>query len=1177
MTRYIGTLLLFFIGFFSCISTQAQQDNRHCRWVKADAAFMVIPDTQVIIPESIYLAASHPSQEKLHDFFKLHYQPNQKRITLLPQAKAAIIPLDSILICYRILPASIANSYYKRSETAYDTGYYSSYTTTLPIGQAVTETGNLEREELFTLKGVGTEEGFQKTGSLSRGISFGSGGGQDVGVTSALNLQLEGKLTPDLTLTAVITDQNVPFQPEGNTQQLQDFDQVLIQLKHKKGSLSAGDIILQHDTSSYFLRYYKNVQGAQLHTYFGDSSKWKSHSSIGISAAKGQFHADSVAVLEGVLGPYRLRGANGERFITILANSERVFLDGKRLERGFDFDYVIDYNTAEITFTNQVLITKFSRVRVDFEYATQNYSRSILQAQHRQQYKKWNFSFQFYRERDNVNSPLLAQLSEADREILTNAGDNTQLAVAPAIREVESFDVNQILYRQVQQEINGITYTFFERALNENAPLFSLTFSEVGIGIGNYIEGDPTANGREYVWVPPINGVPQGSFEPVRQLPAPNQRQVMSLRTSYAISKNEQVYAEAAFSLQDQNLFSKLDAADNQGNALKVGYRHTGKKSKRWKDYKWFGTLSLELNQQHFQGIDRFRSIEFDRDWALENREASADLIAIGQIGLTKNQKNHFDYQLTHRQRGTAANGFQHQLTANKSIGNLQLSTTGFILNSIRDTTIASWQKFQGTAAWETNKLVVGYDFQLDKNSIQLKDSDIILRSLMNFAQHQAFIHQGDSSSFNFRAAYHYRTDFIPISGSLATNTISQTTNLSFQKPSKTGFSNFTFTYRILENFQTTATSRFEETIMGRFDWKRSFAQKRIRSNFSISTSAGRELKREFFFLPVDVGQGTHTWRDDNNDGIQDLNEFYEAINLEERQFAKFFQPTDEYILAFNTLLNYQLHLQTPKSWIRETGWKKFATKFSSINTFRISKRTTDTNPIRRISPFLGNIADEDLISNRSTIRSVLFFNRRNPKFGAEAQFLSNNSKQLLTSGFQANSLQEYQVQFRLNFNKIWSGELNLAHRSKTNLSDVLQNQNFDVRTYEWAPSIAYQPKRGFRLTGQYQLKLKNNQIDNQESANLHELSLQLRLAKKVRNVWNAQFKFIQINYDGAVNTGVGYELLEALQPGSNFRWELRWSQRLNNGLQINAIYNGRKSFATDIIHVGRVQATALF
>ncbi|MCQ4878626.1 hypothetical protein NE658_14150, partial [Ruminococcus bicirculans] len=72
-----------------------------------------------------------------------------------------------------------------------------------------------QREELFATPGI------NKTGVISRGIS--AGNNQSVFVNSTLNLQLDGKLTDNLTLMAVISDQNIPFQPDGNTQQLQQF------------------------------------------------------------------------------------------------------------------------------------------------------------------------------------------------------------------------------------------------------------------------------------------------------------------------------------------------------------------------------------------------------------------------------------------------------------------------------------------------------------------------------------------------------------------------------------------------------------------------------------------------------------------------------------------------------------------------------------------------------------------------------------------------------------------------------------------------------------------------------------------------------------------------------------------------------------------------------------------
>src|SRR4028119_656940 len=102
-----------------------------------------------------------------------------------------------------------------------------------------------------------------KTGSITRGISMGNT--QNVFVNSALNLQLEGQLTEDISILAAISDQNVPFQPEGNTQQLQEFDKVYVQLASKNARLMAGDLVMRNPfwkynrtQPSHFLRYYKN-------------------------------------------------------------------------------------------------------------------------------------------------------------------------------------------------------------------------------------------------------------------------------------------------------------------------------------------------------------------------------------------------------------------------------------------------------------------------------------------------------------------------------------------------------------------------------------------------------------------------------------------------------------------------------------------------------------------------------------------------------------------------------------------------------------------------------------------------------------------------------------------------------------------------------------------------------
>jgi hypothetical protein len=105
----------------------------------------------------------------------------------------------------------------------------------------------------------------------------------------------------------------------------------------------------------------------------------------------------------------------------------------------------------------------------------------------------------------------------------------------------------------------------------------------------------------------------------------------------------------------------------------------------------------------------------------------------------------------------------------------------------------------------------------------------------------------------------------------------------------------------------------------------------------------------------------------------------------------------------------------------------------------------------------------------------------------------------------------------------------------------------------------------------------KNSNEFGSEKGNNYQISLNTKYNESQKGSLIGEFKTVIINFNGNVNSAVGFEMMEGLKPGVNQIWSIGYQRLISKNLQLSIQYSGRKSEQTRIIHTGGMEIRALF
>jgi hypothetical protein len=1020
------------------------------------------------------------------------------------------------------------------------------------------EAGNLYKINRSEKKFV-PFDGLNTSGSISRGVTIGNN--QNATVNSNLDLQITGKISDKVSLRASIQDSNIPLQDGGYSQKLDEFDEIFIELFTDNWNIRAGDLFLEN-RKSRFLNFNKKVQGLSTHFTFGGE---ENKTDIFASAAlvRGQYAKSSFIGQEGNQGPYKLRGNNGELYVLVISGSERVYVNGILRNRGDNNDYIIDYNAGEITFTSLFPINSEMRIVIEYQYSDRNYTRFVAYGGANHEAKTWSLGGYLYSENDVKNQPLQQNLSPEQVEILKNAGDDMNLMISPSAY-LDTYSENKILYKKVI--INSVEV--FEYSNNPNDILYNVTFSLVGTNLGNYILLNSSAIGKIYQYVEPINGIPQGSYEPITRLVAPTKIQIATVLGKYNPSEKTLIDFELGVSNNDLNLFSSIDDNNNKGVAGKLNFKQR-LFSKKWQ-VDAFG--NYQFVQENFRTIERLFNIEFNRDWNLTTFEGNQSLLISG-LDFSLPEKGKLRYQFEKLDFSKSFSGNRHLINGLFVLKNWNILQNSSALKSDGSYSETKFLRNESQVRYHVKKNWIGGSLRLEDNKEKLVSTNQLSSLSQKFTEYGVFVGRGDSTKVFVELGFLQR-----VNDSLQNGLVQKVnTSQSYYMKSKllqTKKSDLTLfvNYRNLKYEDNTRED--EPSLNSRLLYNDQYFGQLMQVTTAYENTSGSIAQQEFTYLEVEPGQGVYTWNDYNNNGIQELEEFEVAPFPDQAKYVRVFLPNQIFVRTHQNKFSQSLNLN-PIKWQNAEGFKKTLSHFYNQTSYLIERKTERNGDNFYFNPFTAS--DENLLGLNSSFRNSLFYNRGKQKHSVTYTFIQNRLKSFLSVGSQESKNASHQLQYLHLLQKTWLFSLASKTIETSLVSENYAARNFTILGYQFNPKISYLFNKNASWDVFYEYQNKENQIGDFEQLLQNRFGTSFSYANEKKITMNGEFSFYQNKFQGDALSPVAFQMLEGLQPGKNMTWRLLLQKNLTQFLDVNVNYQGRKSETSQTIHTGNIQLRAYF
>jgi hypothetical protein len=1022
--------------------------------------------------------------------------------------------------------------------------------------------------------------GLQKSGSIVRGFSVGSN--SDLSLNSGFRMQLAGKLAQDVDVTAALTDENSPLQPEGTTQTLQDVDKVYIEIKTPHYSATLGDFDLQIDQKDggEFGRLNRNLQGGRGTASFGQIG---GSMSLTGATARGKYATNQFQGMESVQGPYLLTGNNGENRLVIIAGSERVYLNGELMTRGEVNDYVIDYTGGEITFSSRRLITNASRITIDFEYSDQQFVRNLIAGSVSEDVfghgLKLNISFA--QEADDPDSPINFPLNDSTRAILRQSGGDRMKASVSGITKVDSGKGQYILQDTV---INGRHYSILEYSPGDSLARYSAYFSPVSSVPVDSPGYDRVASGEFH-----FTGIGQGSYIPVQFLPMPQLHQVIDVNGQTSLGSDFSLSGEYAMSRFDQNRFSINDASSMEGGAFMFAARYNPKRLIIGGSN--IGEVDAHISDRfvdrRFLAMDRVNEVEFNRKWNLtEDATSDEDIREFSFAYLpTRGVSGAATYGALNRPGEVHSTRTQVDLgiaDSNKAKAQYQIEVINTSNALLHDE--SQWTRQHGIAEYEIAKWRPGVRIESEERIAMPTGLDSMSLGSFRFLEIAPRLTTAEFSKMTASVELQFRTEDSSSLGALhrASQAVTQlytwqlNDNQLLSSSLALNLRNVEFTdeFKLHGNLNSDAVLVRSQTRFTPF-------QRAIETDLYYEFSNQRSAQLERVFVRVTPGSGNYKYLGDvNGNGIVDENDF--ELTRFDGDYIVTYLPGDQLYPVADLKSSVRLRFQPTRLIPVSAGWLNKALRAISTETYlRVDEKSKDTDTKQiYLLDFSHFLNDQTTIAGSQQITQDVFLFENNSDLSFRFRYNEQYGLTQFVSGIEKSYTQERSIRVRSQLVQEIGNQTDLINKTDQLTASTPSTDERDLASNALLSDFSYKPALNWEVGFNFGVTEIVNSFGGANAiANINVEGV--RIIQSFPGIGQLH---AEMNREEVVLMNVKdptlplpYEFTEGKAIGQSYLWQLIFDYRITSNLQLSINYNGRSEGGRSPVHFMRMEAKAFF